>query len=648
MTLAEDSRAYLTAGAAQPVREGEGFVVYQQGERSLIVWVDEEERRSRKEMSEAERQRADQRESTWLEQFRQQLASAPAGSAGILLTPTRLGLSSAFVSQARQLLSAPGGEGGIRVPVEFFDADYRADGADRVSVMRRLFAKARSTRRVPQPYLAPDGSGAGADVVSAIADDLAGRPSRARLRIIDGSAGGGKSVAFQALALQLHESFRQAKGRGVAGLRPIAFTERQLRGGRADTDGSQRVGDLIEACIATELARPVTRAQFEWLLVHGHTAWMFDGLDEVYSGDGAFFETVGALMDAPGSRAQILLCTRDSLLTTSAHLRVFVADSQQMGRDVELIELAPWDESAWRHLAWIRLEQEREGRQDSPRIEAFVQQVTGSPVLRDLMGLPFYCDQILEMADDDKVGIEDDFDVLTIIVNRMIEREWNKDLFDWSDFAAGPTPDDAGPSSLDVQPGAELPRGLGDVAQADGDGLEHLRVLTPEEREGVAQALKSAGRNSLLEILQSLAHARQRSPSGSPGPLPVEVARSLTLMVSGLDPGSERGRDAIMAILQFAFFGAGEASGTVSFSHPIVADFLAARHAVQRIRDHDGDPTAMKQAIGPLTVPPGSVFVRYLEHAQRHDRAFRQHVHAAFVRDDLDPMLRTFLGLLLE
>lgn len=613
--LAAACRAFLLAGRHPVLRESEGFVETDGGDHSVFVWVIEAHRPPRSDMSVEAHARYDAEEASLLAGFEATMSGARKGSVGYLLTPSRRGFRQEFVSRATERLSAPGRPGGLRVPVEFFDAAYRHEltsgDPNRRSAFQRINVQARTTRRVPQRFVSSRGGG-GEDVVAMLARALAATPTEARLWILDGSAGGGKTVAFNALAEHRYRAFLDAKGRGVTSARPIAFDPMHLRG-RLPEDPGSRVHDLVASLIATDLADVVTPDQFEWLLVNGHSTWMFDGLDEVYAGDASFFHKVASLMDEPDSVAQIVLCTRDSLLTTSEHVRAFVADSEATGRHVDILTLSPWDEAAWRHLAWIHLEAERDGAQDSPRVEAFVQHLAESSVLRELAALPFYCRELVRM-EDERHGIGGDFDVLSRIVQRMLDREWDKDLFGVDDFVAY-------------------------------DDLPDVDQLPKGERARLLSSVRAAGQNAVLDIVQSIAHARQRRRETA-GHLPVELVQMIATEHSAIDLGSPDGRNALLALVQFAFFGAGANDDTFAFAHPNVADFLAARHAVQMIREST-DAASIREAVGTLTVPPGSVFVRFLAHSVWNDRLVRQKIGQALT-EEIDDPLRSFLGLLLS
>ncbi|MEO0605542.1 MAG: hypothetical protein AAF211_29190, partial [Myxococcota bacterium] len=443
--LVANSRAYLTAG---PYRVGDSdtldfgaapggpavvvdFTRYERDDGPpLLVWVEPEPRPASPAMTPEQTRFYASVDDQVVAAFETRMQAAGPAASGVYLVPGRTGLSS-MLSRAKTALGSADGtrDGGLRVPVQFFDAEYQYDGNDQVlSALKNIRNDARRLRRVAQPFTI-DGKPSGApDLVAHVVASLGKRPTASRLRIIDGDAGGGKTVAFNAITEQAYRGFRQAKRELGFGLRPIAFNETHLRA--TNRDERSRVDNLIEAVIHIELAQLVPREQFVWLLQNGYTTWLFDGLDEIYGGDPHFFRTIGELLDAPGSCAQILISTRDSLFRTSRYLRDFLSESRAIGRNVELLELSPWSEDAWRQMAWIHLEHEREGAQDSARIQGFVDRIRGSEALRSLARLPFYCDELVDM--DGAFGSESD--VLATIVGRMLEREWNKNVVDWRSY----------------------------------------------------------------------------------------------------------------------------------------------------------------------------------------------------------------------
>ncbi len=622
MTLLEHCRAYAEAGPYTLARQEAGFLElrHEQGP-ALLVWADESERAPASALTDAQRQQRAADEAALLDAFSREMAAAGPGARGVYLVPRRVGLSAEFPREAAARLGAGGG---VRVPVEFFDTDYRFEGAAgqrRYSAVRGVLNQARRLRRVPQPFfrrtgLAPgDRAPGGDDLVDHLVEAL-GRPASGPcLRLIDGPAGGGKTVAFNALTAGLYERFMEAKRRRQAVPRPVMFNQGHLRGTGPAGDGPARVHDLVEAVIALELAQAVTPAQFTWLLHHGYATWLFDGLDEVYGADPAFFHRVGELLDAADSRAQILVCTRDSLLGASPELRQFVSTWQASGKPLEIYELAPWSEDAWRRAAWIRLERELPGKEASPRVARFVDEVQRSSILKELATLPFYCAELLRMAEDDALSVRSEFDVMAAIVGRMLEREHDKELFDWSDFGGA----------------AAIPL-LGELPEAD--------------RQALVEGLRQAGRENLEEILEVIAFLRQRAKDEHGPSVPVQLVRDMLSVHHPAGAASPQGAEAALALVQFAFFGLGGEADTLDFSHPIVADYLAARYAAKNLRDAKST-AGVRQSIGRMSVPPGSAFVRFLAHEASEDPVMRERLESARADPGLEDGLRVFIGLLL-
>lgn len=598
-SLADLARTYLVAGNHSVVHQTTGFVELRAPgtDHPVLIWADDSELTASASLSDAERRARDAREAALLVSFEQHMGAAEDDAVGFYLTPRRRGLSTSFVTEATRRLGAGGG---VRVPIEFFDSEYRRErvgGEGRYSAISDLIERAGRVDRVPQPFFVRTGLGAadrrpgGDDLVAYLVDALTQPPTAPRLRLVDGSAGMGKTVAFNALVAATYPSFIEAKSARIARPRPIAFNERHLR--KTGTHAGGRVHDLIASLIATEVANPVTPAQFDWLVRHGFSAWLFDGLDEVYAGDATFFHKISTLLDAEGSVAQVLLCTRDSLLTSSEATREFIETRLEHHGDVEILELAPWGETAWRSLA-------------GAGADGFVRTVSSSAAIGQLATLPFYAVELLRLVGPGEAPPQpvDEFAMMDQIVARMLERERGKDIFEWGDFVALP-PD------LDLD-------------------------AVPEERRAeVVAAIESAGRESLVQLVELIAHFRQRTDAGSGDTLPVAMIQDLLAMSHAtLDPRSPEGSATALAVVQFAFFGLGGGADSVDFSHPMLADHLAARYALRLLRA-SATPGAIRQAVGSQPVPRDSLFHRRMARAVADDPSLRAALRSALDADDL-------------
>src|SRR5262249_40033189 len=150
------ARSYLRGGGYQVRREGAGFLDLEHAETSggraprILVWSDDSALPPSGELTAAERAARETREQALLVAFQNEMAAAP-GAVGYYLVPSLLGLSAAFAKDAPTAL-----RGGIRVPVQFFDTDYKRDqpGGDKVrSALAKVLDQAERMRRVAQPFL---------------------------------------------------------------------------------------------------------------------------------------------------------------------------------------------------------------------------------------------------------------------------------------------------------------------------------------------------------------------------------------------------------------------------------------------------------------------------------------------------------------
>jgi hypothetical protein len=577
----------------------------------VFVWADDTILAESQSLSHAEKAGREAREKSWLQRFSVEMRAAP-GVLGYFLVPQRRGLSTQFISDATKAL-----RGGVRVPIQFFDQEYRYDeGGKRAkaSVASAVFESAAKLKRVPQPFFRRSGLSENekepvqGDLVTYLKAWLAKAGEGPRFCLIDGSAGGGKTVAFNALATDAYKGFKERKLRqgkdgeadfGTAG-RPVIFLPQHLR----STGEVGHIDDVMAAAADTDMAAPVTPERFRWLLVNGFTLWMFDGLDEFYEGSKGFFDELATALDQPGSRACILIGTRDSLLTSSTALRGFVESRLAGGsRDTEILELAPWGEAAWSTIAALELG-------EGPKAQKFVTALARSPITAELARLPFYCSVLIERFRDDGDLPASEFELLDTIFERMIGREHGKAVFRWQDFVD-----------------EELLSGAieEEIGTKGGPGPSDAKM-----RLAVAQLLDEQGKENVTELLSALAHAYRRfeTAGASGGGLEAPDIEALTdSAYFKSDMTREEHVRRLTALVQFAFFGAGRRAGTVDFTHPILADYLAARYALIVLRrgaaalPQRGElppsalnlpKAAIQQAIGQAPLETGSIFFRYI------------------------------------
>jgi hypothetical protein len=641
MDLHSLARTYFQAGGYEVRRESGGFLDLALPEATrgrparVLVWSEDAAFAPSRELDTAERGEREKRETALLAAFGREVAAFP-DAAGFYLVPRLQGLSQEFRSKAATLLRTPAG--GVRVPIELFDTPYkerqkgeaRARSRKARSVVGDLIEAAGMLHRVAQPFLVRRGLGPGdaapakGDLVEHLQTELMDPAPRVRLRFIDGSAGSGKTVAFNALLKFLAEEFEAAKKERVRRRRPIAFLPDHIRG-----EAIGYVDDVLDAAAEADMAQAVEPEQLRWLLRHGFALWMFDGLDEFYAGDNDFFSFMDQELSDPGSEAQFLVCARDSLLSSSEAMRGFIERQLQRGSGVEIYELAPWTAQSWAQMAWLELEHGRSGAEGSRKVRQFVSALEASPTLADLARLPFYCTVMLDTFKSGKGMPKDEFELLQSIVERMVQREHGKDIFRWQDF-------------VDIDA----------LSDAIEDAAAEQRIAAPDTgdtRALLAEVLDGEGRSALFELIEALAHELRRNPgaSGAAAGLGVDDLRNFYgRLYAGSDLADPEVERLLTVLVQFAFFGQGRHAGSVDFTHHILADYLAARYAVRLLRnaaeqeaadsagrrpslsDANRRVSAFRQAIGTAPYRPDSLFHRYIALQLQLDPALKQLVTA--------------------
>jgi hypothetical protein len=652
--LAQLARSYLEAGGYRLLRAKSGFFDVERPAghveaRRILLWSDDETRLPSNVLNGAQRTEREEQEAALLRSFEHEMREAP-GATGCYLVGNRLGHSQHFVTEVTRLL---GSQGGIRVPAEFFDASYKIEGAEgrrARSVLGDVLALAKQVRRVPQPFsvrnaLSTESSvQRGGDLVAHLASALAGPNQGPKLRFIDGAAGSGKTIAFNALAAGLYGEFIAAKRARQRRARPIVFLPEHLRGKRVGY-----VDDIVSAVAETDVAELTSPEQFKWLLRNGQSLWMFDGLDEFYAGGSDFFSFVEEALTAPNSRAQFIICVRDSLLNSSSPVRDFIERRTTAGDDVEIYELCPWTADAWQELARLELEGGQDGARSSARVESFVATLKGSKEIAAMAQLPFYCSVLLSHFKNNDQIPTDEIDVLELLVDSMIDREHGKSVVQWRGF-------------IDVE-------ALVRVFEFESERLGAPMRSGSELDKLICRLLDTEAPALLFEIIGGLAHRLRYAPCGNDetSGFTAEDAEnfiSFEKTANGNDVGLlPRLRT---ALVRFAFFGPGRKAGLLDFTHEILADYFAARYAslmLERvIRDHEANLSpgrftregiaalqcAFAGAIGTTYVFPGSIFYRYFERQLEKVPALRHGLELVAAHGDTLPENAIdFLGLLL-
>jgi hypothetical protein len=408
---------YLRSAAYNLINTEKGFVVADKpgvggGRDTLLVWLPSQL---------FPRRTFAQLEPSLVEKVEEEIARYP-DARYIVLVDSLEGISRTF----SDIASARGIK--IRVPVQFFDAAFRVEEArDAISAIKSLRDEPGITKLVSQPYMQErHGSDptSGPDLLTHLREDFESTVHPC-IRFVVGSAGAGKTVLFRRLFTIMYRDFINRKNSLALSRRPIPFIPEHLRETYAI-----RTFALVESFLRSEVAAPVLRDTLEWMLENACCVWMFDGLDELYSGDPEFFDYLLELLTRPDSQAQILVCARDSLLSSNdAFVEFLRSFSPNIDSSVRIYRLKDWEAGAKRQFAWTELvgHSPRAGEPDTPKVTAFLNAINATPIVRTLSGLPYYCSLLIDrFKDNQSLTIKDEFDLLKEVIGAMQNREITK------------------------------------------------------------------------------------------------------------------------------------------------------------------------------------------------------------------------------
>lgn len=528
-------------------------------------------------------------------------------------------------------------------PIEFHDRFYRyrpdKKGAAAFSLTFARHHRALITdERVRQRFEVRRGPGLDSDdLLDALTGEAEANVATPSLTLITAPAGAGKTIIFNAFYAWLYERFHAVKQRKKGTFpRPLFFIPEMLAS--RDEYGFEK---LMEAVLATDSAMPISGDHLLWLHRNGFVSMMFDGIDEILAQQTDFFDALYGSLTAPESRAKVVLCMRDGLLDTSEPIRQFLDRLRASGAPCTIHEyrLLPWDEDdrhrlfTLRATEWVRQLDEpspvnghllaaigpKAG--DEPRVVAALEaSVAGAPHLAALLSNPFYCDVVADAyfasREFDVPMPTSEFDLLDGLLRQMLRRERGK--LTWRNQASdAPTNGEADPLATFFT--HETERMLAGSMARVSNVPHYLKVPGRSDREEL-------GLQALLSVVAAAAHANRRQSNAEDSTVAVETLSALLDSAFGGPSSSEpqtRMR-AMLALKQLAFFGGGGAMGTVDFTHEIIADFLAGRHAVSLLveavqpkfkfwlipqgSDLRREPTKLQTILGSTRRSPDGVF----------------------------------------
>jgi len=443
------------------------------------------------------------------------------------------------------------------VPIQFFDAPFRIEenpkAASAISILRDTEL---ARKRVPQPYcilVNDEPQSYGDDLLTVLLNGLY-QPTSPSLRFIVGAAGAGKTILFGTLFSRLYQHFLDKKRRLEIFPRPTPFIPEHLR--QAST---LRVQELFDNFLRADVAASLPFDTFEWMLLNGYSMWLFDGLDELYTGDPDFFDYLLDLITRPDSKAQVLICVRDSLLRTSVTFARFLNEFG-IEEPVYVYKLEDWDHASKRTFAWISLEERspKKEESDTAQVAQFLDSITKSPSLKSLSGLPYYCDLLIDEFKQGKLKeFSNDFDLIDYSVSGIIKREIDKKLLS--------------------------------LEQLETNGLD-------EWLETVALELYKEDFKGVFK----------------------NAAEYYAKLVLRPELSTEEYDNAITTLIQFPLFAPGAEPGVITFKHELIAEYLAARYLLKRLPK---DPTWVAQRLKRQTDFADTLLARYMANQLNRDQA---------------------------
>ena len=400
---------------------------------------------------------------------------------------------------------------------------------------------------------------------------------------------------------------------GVAA-RTIRFTPEEI----VDAP-SYSASRLFEAIAETPEAGLGQRALLDWRLREGLLLLMFDGLDEFFADQDDFFTELESRYLGGTSRAQILICLRDSLLSTSSAVRDLVdrLNAHPQCR-LSILKIEQWtpEEARLRDFAWARIEERaaQAGEADTPRVEAFMKFMLDQRHWRDVAGLPFFLQAAAEALREEKTArIKDPLDLIDLLIERICEREWAKldrsaPHLTRAEAAFARRPD--------------LLRRLNFSVALAFKGAAWVRLLetmfgvapaAPEQIEDADKLFEMLsafeGRADFMALLEDLAHLKRRGGDGAA--LTRERLLEMYSSAAPLDRTQAARKRGEIVLRQFALFEAAEGDA-VDFNHVIIADHLAGKAAARRIF-RDFSQKSVASAIGVAPADETEVFWMALE-----------------------------------
>lgn len=329
-------------------------------------------------------------------------------SSRFFLSPAPLGAVPKAVSENKFI---------YQIPIWFFDRNF---SEEKQSTPLKRFEESALTykfERIGQPYKI-DQNRYCDDLLKQLEEELIA-PEQSWLRIIVAPAGYGKTVLMATLYKNLKDRFMEGKKKQEFFIspRPIIMLPQHL--GMAND-----LEDFINNFIIAEYDYGVINQEtLKFLIKNNFAIWLLDGVEELILKDPeCIYKIIDDFVSAPDAEnPQIVLAIRKTIFESSSELRQAIYEWK--GIAIKVYELDKWNIEEKKSYFMKNLKKE------TSEVEAFLKEISQSPVLNSLCDVPYYCSLISDLINNDRMSIfNDEVDLVEYAFKEFCEREYTKGL----------------------------------------------------------------------------------------------------------------------------------------------------------------------------------------------------------------------------
>ncbi|MEM2175226.1 MAG: pentapeptide repeat-containing protein [Candidatus Micrarchaeia archaeon] len=302
-----------------------------------------------------------------------------------------------------------------QVPVWFFDREFST--LKESTPLKKLEAQITKyeSERIPQPFSC-NNKRQESDLLDVLLQELES-PQQAWLRIIVAQAGYGKTVLMTSLYSKLKKEFDDEKKRQRLSMRPLIMLPGHI-------GGASQLDDLIRNFINAEYTfGEASINTFKFWINNNFAVWLLDGVEELFieNPEECMYSLLDEYILAPGhGKPQIIMAIRKQLLAVSPEFKRYI---EEWGDCIKVYELKEWDNKS------KKMYFERNLTISSEEKNNFIKDIENSPVLTKLCEVPYFCNIICDLKNQNQLGtFNDDEELITHAFEKFCDREFDKGL----------------------------------------------------------------------------------------------------------------------------------------------------------------------------------------------------------------------------